>query len=89
MFETYHEPMGKRSSSADGAATGAAAKKAKTADTDGSLVGRWVQTKVGDKELSQAEKMGLLKNTLAESLAAGPEIIPRPPPGFWVIFIAF
>jgi hypothetical protein len=33
--------------------------------------------------------MGLLKNTPAESLAAGPEIIPRPPPGFRVIFIAF
>jgi hypothetical protein len=81
--------MGKRSSTAAGATTGAAAKKAKTADADNSVVGRWVQTKVGDKELSQAEKMGLLKNTLAESLAAGPEIIPRPPPGFRVIFIAF
>jgi hypothetical protein len=81
--------MGKRSSSVDGVATGAAAKKAKTGDVDASVVGRWVQTKAGDKELSQAEKMGLLKNTPAESLAAGPEIIPRPPPGFWVIFIAF
>jgi hypothetical protein len=81
--------MGKRSSTATGAATGAAAKKAKTADADGSAVGRWVQTKVGDKELSQAEKMGLLKNTPAESLAAGPKIIPQPPPGFRVIFIAF
>jgi hypothetical protein len=77
--------MGKRSSST----TGAAAKKAKTADADASVVGRWVQTKVGDKELSQAEKMSLLKNTPTESLAAGPEIIPRPPPGFRVIFIAF
>jgi hypothetical protein len=81
--------MGKRSSSAIGAATGAAAKKAKTAGADASVVGRWVQTKVGDKELSQAEKMSLFKNTPAESLAAGPEIIPRPPPGFRVIFIAF
>jgi hypothetical protein len=54
--------MGKRSSTATGTATGATAKKAKTADADGSIVGRWVQTKVGDKELSQAEKMGLLKN---------------------------
>jgi hypothetical protein len=44
--------MGKRSSSAAGAAAGAAAKKAKTADADASSVGRWVQTKVGDKELS-------------------------------------
>jgi hypothetical protein len=40
--------MGKRSSTA----AGAAAKKAKTADADVSAVGRWVQTKVGDKELS-------------------------------------
>jgi hypothetical protein len=81
--------MGKRTSSATGAAAGATAKKAKTADADASVVGRWVQTKVGDKELSQAEKMSLLKNTPAESLAAGPKIIPRPPPGFRVIFIAF
>jgi hypothetical protein len=81
--------MGKRSSTAAGAATGAAAKKTKIADADGPVVGRWVQTKVGNKELSQAEKMGLLKNTPVESLAAGPEIIPRPPPGFRVIFIAF
>jgi hypothetical protein len=81
--------MGKRSSSMGGAAAGAATKKAKMADADGSVVGRWVQTKVGDKELSQAEKMGLLKNTPAESLATGPEIIPRPPPGFRVLFIAF
>jgi hypothetical protein len=36
--------MGKRSSTAAGAA-----KKAKTANTDGSAVGRWVQTKVGNK----------------------------------------
>jgi hypothetical protein len=33
--------------------------------------------------------MGLLKNAPAESLAAGPEIVPRPPLGFRVIFIAF
>jgi hypothetical protein len=83
------EPMGKRSSSATDAATGAAPKKAKTADADASVIGRWVQTKVGDKELSQTEKMGLLKNTPAESLAAGPEIIPWPPRRFRVIFIAF
>jgi hypothetical protein len=81
--------MGKRSSSAAGAAAGAAAKKSKTGDADTPVVGRWVQNKAGDKELSQAEKMGLLKNTPAESLAAGPEIIPRPPHGFRVIFIAF
>jgi hypothetical protein len=81
--------MGKRSSTAAGATTSAAAKKVRTADADGSAVGRWVQSKVGNKELSQAEKMGLLKNTLADSLAAGPKIVPRPPAGFQVIFIAF
>jgi hypothetical protein len=76
--------MGKRGSTA----AGAAAKKAKTADADTSVVGNWVQTKIGDRELSHAEKMGLLKNDPAESLAAGPEIVPRPPPGFRVIFLA-
>jgi hypothetical protein len=81
--------MGKRGSIATGAATGAATKKAKTADTDTSVVGKWVQTKIGDKELSNTEKIGILKNDPMESLIAGPEIIPRPPPGFRVIFLAF
>jgi hypothetical protein len=81
--------MGKRGSTAVGATAGAAAKNAKIADTDTSIVGNWVQTKIKDKELSHAEKVGLLKNDPAESLAAGPEIVPRPPPGFRVIFIAF
>jgi hypothetical protein len=74
--------MGKRGSTATGATAGTAAKKAKTADADTPVVGNWVQSKVGDKELSHAKKMGLLKNALAESLTAGPEIVPRPPPGF-------
>jgi hypothetical protein len=81
--------MGKRGSTAAGAAAGAAAKKAKTADTDTSVIGNWVHTKIGDKEISAAEKIGLLKNDPAESLAAGQEIIPQPPPGFRVIFLAF
>jgi hypothetical protein len=81
--------MGKRSSTAAGAAAGAATKRAKTADTDGSAVGNWVQMKIGDRELSSAEKIGILKNDPAETLTAGPEIIPRPPPGFRVIFLAF
>jgi hypothetical protein len=81
--------MGKRGSTAAGATAGAAAKKAKTADADTSVVGNWVQTKIGDKELSHTEKMGLLKNEPAESLAAGPEIVHWPPPGFRVIFLAF
>jgi hypothetical protein len=81
--------MGKKGSSATGATTGATDKKAKTADADTSIVSNLVQTKVGDKELSQAEKMGFLKNTPAESLTASPEIVPWPPPRFRVIFLAF
>jgi hypothetical protein len=81
--------MGKRSSTAAGAAAGAAAKKAKTADANTPAVGNWVQTKVQEKELQSAEKIGLFKNDPAETLAAGPEIIPRPPAGFRVLFLAF
>jgi hypothetical protein len=81
--------MGKRSSTTAGAATGAAAKKAKTADVDTPAIGNWVQTKVQEKKLQSAEKISILKNDLAETLAAGPEIIPRPPAGFRVLFLAF
>jgi hypothetical protein len=69
--------MGKRGSTAANAAAGTAAKRAKITDTDTSIVGNWVQTKIGDKELSNAEKIGILKNDPAESLIVGPEIIPR------------
>jgi hypothetical protein len=42
-------PIGKRGSTTTGATAGAAAaKKAKTADADTSVVGNWVQTKIGD-----------------------------------------
>jgi hypothetical protein len=81
--------MGKRGSTAIDATAGTTAKKAKTADADTSVVGNWVQTKVGDKELSHTKKTGFLKNDPTESLAIGPEIIPRPPLGFRVIFLAF
>jgi hypothetical protein len=81
--------MGKRSSTAAGVAGGVAAKKAKTADIDPPIVGNWVQTKVQEKELSSTEKIGILKNDSAETLAAGPEIIPRPPAGFRVPLLAF
>jgi hypothetical protein len=81
--------MGKRNSTAAGTAGGAAAKKAKTADANPPAVGNWVQTKIGDKELASAKKVDLLKNNPAEVLAAGPEIIPQPPTGFRVIFLAF
>jgi hypothetical protein len=81
--------MGKRGSTAAGATTGAAVKKAKSADGETSAVGNWVQSKISDKELDTAEKNGLLRHDPAEALAAGPEIIPRPPPGFRVMFIAF
>jgi hypothetical protein len=81
--------MGKRSSTAAGAAGCAAAKKIKTADADPPTVGNWVQTKIGDRELVSAEKVGLLKNDPAEVLATGLEIVPRPPLGFRVLFLAF
>jgi hypothetical protein len=81
--------MGKRSSTAANATAGVTAKRAKTADADASVVGHWVQTKIRDKELSSAEKIGILKNDPAETLAVSPEIIPQSPPGFQVIFLAF
>jgi hypothetical protein len=81
--------VGKRSSTAAGTAAGAAVKKAKTADADPPTVENWFQTKVQGKDLQSAEKFGILKNDLAETLAASPEIIPRPPAGFRVIFLAF
>jgi hypothetical protein len=81
--------MGKRSSTTAGAAAGIAAKKAKTADADPPTIGNWVQTKVQEKELQSTEKIDILKNDPPETLAAGPEIIPRPPAGFRVIFLAF
>jgi hypothetical protein len=81
--------MGKRNSTAASAAGGAAVKKAKTTDADPPAVGNWVQTKIGDKELASAEKISLLKNDPVEVLVAGLEIIPRPPAGFRVIFLAF
>jgi hypothetical protein len=68
--------MGKRSSTAPGAAIGAAMKKAKTADADTPAVGNWVQNKFQERELQSAEKIGILKNDLAETLAIGPKIIP-------------
>jgi hypothetical protein len=81
--------MGKRNSTMAGTAGGVAMKKAKTTDADPPTVGNWVQTKIGDKELASVEKIGLLKNDPVEVLAAGLEIIPRPPAGFRVIFLAF
>jgi hypothetical protein len=81
--------MGKRSSTAADATTGEAAKNAKTTDTDVPIVGNWVETKVREKELQNADKIGILKNDLVETLAAGPKIIPHPPVGFRVLFLAF
>jgi hypothetical protein len=81
--------MGKRSSTAAGAATGAAVKKAKTVDADTPAIGNWVQTKFLEKELQSAKKIGILKSDLAKTLVAGPEIIPQPPVGFRVLFFAF
>jgi hypothetical protein len=81
--------MGKRGSTAAGAAASAATKKAKTADADPPTVGNWVQTKVQEKDLQSAEKIGILKNDPVETLAASSKIIPHPPAGFRLIFLAF
>jgi hypothetical protein len=81
--------MGKRGSTVAGTTAGAAVKKAKTVDADPPTVGNWVQTKVQEKDLQSAENIGILKNGPAETLATGPEIIPYPPTGFRVIFLAF
>jgi hypothetical protein len=48
--------MGKRNLTAAGATTGAAMKKAKTADDDAPTVGNWVQTKFLEKELQNTEE---------------------------------
>jgi hypothetical protein len=48
--------MGKRSSTAVGAAISAAAKKAKTADTDARAVGNWVQTKFVERNCKAPRK---------------------------------
>jgi hypothetical protein len=80
--------MGKRSSTAAGAAIGAP-KKAKTVDAETPAVGNWVETKFLEKELQSTEKTGILKNDPAEILLTGPEIIPQPPAGFRVLFFAF
>jgi hypothetical protein len=80
--------MGKRSSSTAGAAT-VVAKQAKTKTADAPAVGNWVQTKFLEKDLQNAAKIGILKDDLAEVHIAGLEIIPRPPAGFRVLFLAF
>jgi hypothetical protein len=81
--------MGKRSSTATGSATGATAKKAKTADAETPTVGNWVETKFLEKELQNTEKTSILKNDPVEILLAELEIIPRPRAGFRVLFFAF
>jgi hypothetical protein len=84
--------MGKRGSSATGI-TVAAAKKAKTsakaADANTPTVGNWVQTKFLERDLQNATKTGILKDDPAEIRIAGPDIIPRPPTRFWVLFLTF
>jgi hypothetical protein len=79
--------MGKRSSSAAGVA--AKKSKTKTADVDAPALGNWVQTKFLEKDLQNAAKFGILKDEPAEVRIVGPEIIPRPPAGFRVLFLAF
>jgi hypothetical protein len=84
--------MGKTGSSPAGTISTAAKKtktSAKTVDADAPTVGNWVQTKFLEKDLQNAAKIGILKDDPAEVRISGPEIIPRPPAGFWVLFLAF
>jgi hypothetical protein len=82
--------MGKRSSTATGAAVATVKKaKTKTADADAPIVGNWVQTKFLEKDWQSATKIGILKDDPAEVQIAGSKIIPRPPVGFRVLFLAF
>jgi hypothetical protein len=75
--------MGKRGSSATGAAAVVAKKaKTKTTDADAPAVGNWVQTKFLEKDLQNAAKISILKDDPVEVHIAGPEIIHRPPAGF-------
>jgi hypothetical protein len=84
--------MGKRGSSAAGI-TSAAVKKAKTSakaiDADAPTIGNWVQTKFLERDWQNTAKTGILKDDPAEIRIAGPEIIPWPPAGFRVLFLAF
>jgi hypothetical protein len=84
--------MGRRGSSAAGV-TAAAAKNtmtsAKAADANAPTVGNWVQTKFLERDLQNAAKTGILKDDPAEIRITEPEIIPWPPAGFLVLFLAF
>jgi hypothetical protein len=42
-----------------------------------------------EKDLQNAAKTGILKDDPTEVRISGPEIIPRPPAGFLVLFLAF
>jgi hypothetical protein len=84
--------MCKRGSSATGTAAGAAKKtkrNPKAADSDAPTVGNWSQTKFLEQDLQKGAKTGILKDDPMEIRISRPEIIPRPPAGFRVLFLAF
>jgi hypothetical protein len=84
--------MGKRGSSAAGTTAGATKKtktSTKAADSDAPTVGNWVQTKFLEQDLQKAMKTGILKDDPVEVRIGGPEINPRPPAGFRVLFLDF
>jgi hypothetical protein len=84
--------MGKRGSSTTGATAGAAKKAKKTvkaADSDAPTVGNWSHTKFLDQDQQKIVKTDILKDDPAEVHVSGPEVIPRPPAGFRVLFLAF
>jgi hypothetical protein len=84
--------MGKRGSSTAGTTAGAAKKakkNTKAADSDASNVGNWSHTNFLEQDLQKIAKTGILKDDPVEVRVSGPKIIPRPPAGFRVLFLAF
>jgi hypothetical protein len=61
----------------------------KAADSDVPTVGNWCHTKFLDQDLQKIAKTGILKDDPTEVCVSGSEVIPRPPAGFQVLFLAF
>jgi hypothetical protein len=84
--------MGKRSSTAVAAAGNIVKKAKKTAtprNPEAPIIEEWDRTKLLQKDLRKAAKDELLKDEPAKVQVPGPEIMPTPPAGFQVTFLAF
>jgi hypothetical protein len=66
-----------------------AKKNTKAAGSDAPTMGNWSQTKFLEQDLQKAMKTGILKDDPTEVRISGPEIIPWPPAGLQVLFLAF